>query len=251
MEIGMPSDPSHPPYFFTPYYRLGDFELDGGYGGSNELIIMSGHSATHLDSLSHVACNGVIFGGKTMTEGQDGVNGITENAIDSVAPIIRRGVLLNVAASQGVAALAPGRAIDAADLEATAEHAGVDVREGDCVLVRTGFGAYWSEPERFLGVDTGIPGVDLDGAEWLTSRGVFLAGSDTSLFEHAPLGYTELPVHLHLLTKSGVYIMENLNLETVAAEGLTEFTLVVLPLLLAGSSGSPVRAIAVTPALAS
>lgn len=245
MKIGMPNDPSHPPYFFTPYYRLGDFEMDGGYGGSNELVIMSGHSGTHIDSLSHAACNGVVFGGKTVAEGQDGVNGITENPIDSVAPVLRRGVLLDVAATQGVEALAPGTPIGAAELESAAARAGVEVGEGDCVLVRTGFGAYWSEPERFLGVGTGIPGVDLGGAEWLTGRGVFLAGSDTSVFEHAPLGYTELPVHLHLLTENGVFIMENMDLEGAAAGGWTEFMFAVLPLLLTGSSGSPVRAVAV------
>lgn len=245
MSTGMPNDASHPPYFFAPYYRLGDFQMGGGYEGSNEIVIMSGHSGTHLDSLSHAACNGIVFGGGSVAEAQDGVAGITVNPIDSVAPIFRRALLLDVAAAQGVAALKPGAPIGAAELAAAAERAGVEVGAGDCVLVRTGFGAYWDDPTRYLGVETGVPGVDLGGAEWLTGRGAFLAGADTALLEHAPAGFTELPVHLHLLQEHGVYIMENMDLEEVAARGWTEFTLAVLPLRLVGASGSPVRAVAI------
>lgn len=245
LEVGIPGDPSHPQYFFTPHYRLGDFELDGGYGGSNEVVIMSGHSGTHLDALSHASRDGRVFGGVTAAEAQDGVAGITHNPIDSVAPIIRRCVLLDVAAGRGVDALEPATPIDGADLEAAAGAAGVEVREGDCVLVRTGFGAFWGEPDRYLGVAAGAPGVSLDGAEWLTARGVFLAGSDTAIFEQVVPGRPRLPVHLHMLCETGTFILENLALEEAAAAGWTEFLLLVLPLPLVGASGSPVRPVGV------
>lgn len=245
MTVGMPNDASHPPYFFTPHYRLGDFEMDGGYGGSNEVVIMSGHSGTHLDSLSHAACDGIVFGEKTVAEAQDGVAGITHNPIDSVLPILRRGVLLDIPAGQGVEALEPGAPVDGADLAAAAEAAGVEVGAGDCVIVRTGYGAFWDDVPRYLGSGTGVPGVSLDGAEWLTARDVFLGGSDTAVFEQTELGYNELPVHLHMLRRTGTFIIENMALEAAAAAGWTEFLFVVAPLMLKGASGSPVRAVGV------
>ena len=53
-----------------------------------------------------------------------------------------------------------------------------------------------------------------------------------------------LPGHLILLARRGVYIMENLTLEELAAAGHHEFEFVCLPLKLVGATGSPVRPVA-------
>ncbi len=206
---------------------------------------MSGHSGTHLDALSHVAHDGLVYEGQPLSIVQGGVEGLTHGSIESVAPIFRRGLLLDVPRHRKSDVLPAGTAVNAAEMEQIVVAAGLAVGDGDCVLIRTGFGSYWdTDSDRYLGIETGVPGVDLDGAVWLQERGVFLVGSDTAVFECMPSGATEMPVHLHLLARHGVFIMENMDLETLSRRGCLEFLFVALPLALAGSSGSPVRAVA-------
>jgi kynurenine formamidase len=62
-------------------------------------------------------------------------------------------------------------------------------------------------------------------------------------FEKVP--DASMPVHVHLLVESGIHIIECLNLEELAAEGVKEFLFVALPLKIRGATGSPVRPVAV------
>jgi kynurenine formamidase len=52
------------------------------------------------------------------------------------------------------------------------------------------------------------------------------------------------PGHLILLVREGIYIIEALNLEALARDGVREFAFACLPLKLRGGTGSPVRPIA-------
>ncbi len=245
MTQGMPNFDSAPPYRLTPYYRLGDFELPGGYWGCNEALAMSGHSGTHLDALGHVACDGLSFGGVPAAQAQSGVDGLTVNDVEQIGPIVRRGVLVDVAAHLGVDCLDEGFPIDRGLLQEALSARGTELRDGDCVLVRTGWQRHWdSAPEHYTTSPGGVPGVSLDGAEWLMDAGAFLLGADNGTVEVVRPGGFELPVHLAALTQRGVYLLENAALEALAATGETEFVFVCTPLRLRGSSGSPVRPIA-------
>jgi kynurenine formamidase len=57
------------------------------------------------------------------------------------------------------------------------------------------------------------------------------------------LGVT-LPGHVLMLVRAGIPIIENLNLEELAAARVYEFGFVCLPLKMRGATGSPVRPIA-------
>lgn len=241
---GMPNHESHPPFIYSPFLRFGDFELADGYWGTNELIVMSGHSGTHIDSVAHVARDGKLFGGHDAATEYWGGGGLKHHAIDTVAPIVRRGVLLDVATYVGVGALEPARAIDGDELAAVAQAAGVEVRAGDCVIVRTGHGRHWGDRERYLGEGEGAPGISVDGATWLAERDVFLVGSDNSVVEVSQPDGETLPVHMLLLAQHGVHLLENMALEELRDAGAAEFLFVCLPLLLKGASGSPVRPVA-------
>lgn len=241
---GMPNHPSHPPYLFTPYLRYGDFELADGYWGTNELIVMSGHSGTHIDSPAHVACHGVLFGGHDALTEQRGGQGIRHHGIDSVAPLVRRGVLLDVARTCGRDVLEAGHGVTADELARAADRVGVDPRAGDCVVVRTGWGRNWDDPERYLGERTGAPGITIDAARWLADRGVALVGADNTVVEQYVPDAGALPVHMLLLAQCGVLLLENLALEELGELACGEFLFACLPLRLKGASGSPVRAVA-------
>ena len=113
------------------------------------------------------------------------------------------------------------------------------------MLVRTGWDRYWDDPPRFLGVDTGVPGVSLDGARWLSERRVRASGCDTVAYEHTPS--PSLDVHVHLLVESGVSIMEAMNLQPVVAASAWSFFFVAAPLRIKGGTGSPIRPLAFVP----
>jgi kynurenine formamidase len=115
-----------------------------------------------------------------------------------------------------------------------------EIRAGDVVLIRTGWAKYWDDPRKFIAEVHG-PGVDEAGARWLSAKGIFAAGSDTIAFELVPSG---MPVHTHLLVEKGIHIIEALDLEKLAADGVTEFAFVAIPLKLGGGTGSPIRPIA-------
>ena len=63
-------------------------------------------------------------------------------------------------------------------------------------------------------------------------------GSDTETFEVQPapdpgVPANPQPVHTRLLIERGIYIMESLDLEQLAADGVHEFLFVALPLKIA------------------
>jgi kynurenine formamidase len=53
-----------------------------------------------------------------------------------------------------------------------------------------------------------------------------------------------MPVHVHLLVESGIHIIECLNLEELAAAGVSEFVFVGAPLKIRGATGAPLRPLA-------
>jgi kynurenine formamidase len=55
---------------------------------------------------------------------------------------------------------------------------------------------------------------------------------------------TFLPVHSYLLTDTGTPVLENVWLEDLAARGIREFAFLAFPLKLVGSSGAPLRPVA-------
>jgi kynurenine formamidase len=245
---GMPMHPFHPPYLFSLMHRHDDevHEVDAHHG-ANELIVLSGHSGTHIDGLGHVGCGGRLHGGADATTAARGGHGYRALGIDLTAPLACRGVLLDIARMRGVPSLSAAEAVTADDLTRAEAEAGVTVRAGDVVLIRTGWGHYWEDGERYVGVDTGLPGPDLGAAQWLSARGIRATGSDTIVYERFPphSDVLQLPVHVHLLVDQGIFIMEALDLEALAGDRVTECGFVALPLKLVGATGSPIRPIAI------
>jgi kynurenine formamidase len=118
------------------------------------------------------------------------------------------------------------------------------------VLIRTGFGRFWPDREKYLGTaETGraavsqlhFPGLDPSAADWLvTRRRVRMVGIDTASIDH---GQTrDYPAHVRLF-RDGVPAIENIaNADRLPAKG---FTLVALPMKIAGGSGAPCRVVAI------
>ena len=54
-----------------------------------------------------------------------------------------------------------------------------------------------------------------------------------------------MPVHVHLLVESGIHIIECLNLEELARDGVREFLFVGAPMKIRGATGAPIRPLAI------
>jgi kynurenine formamidase len=242
---GMPVSNFHPPYIFTLMVRHGDAVLPEGCGASNEVVVISGHTGTHLDALGHIADDGHIYGGTDAIQVQVGGRGLREHGIEQVAPIVARGVLLDVPAFRGVEILPGGSAVTGAELAAVAKHQGVEVRSGDVVLIRTGWLRHWDDPAAYRGDLTGEPGPDASAAEWLAERKIRATGSDTIAYEARAQGASALGAHVVLIVHNGIHILEIVNCEELARDRVYTFLFVASPLKLKGATGSPVRPIAI------
>ena len=236
---GAPTHPAHAPgfnYFLHRHHARGAAEARTGASG---VVVMPEHSGTHIDALAHQAENLTLHGGIAAEDVQTSA-GFKKLGVETMPPLIARGVLLDVA---GKERLQPGYEITPDDLERAAR---VEVGEGDVVLVRTGYGPLWSKPAEYLN----DAGVGAAGCKWLAARRVRAVGADNMAFDvmsskRDPELNATLPGHVLLLVRAGIPIIENLNLEELAAAKVYEFVFVCLPLKMRGATGSPVRPIAI------
>lgn len=215
------------------------------FGFVLETVTGSTHNGTHIDALCHVTAGpeSAWYGGFA-EERWLGDKGALASDATKLPPILARGVLLDVAGRRGVEALGPGEPIDAGELRATADDQQVELRAGDVVLVRTGQMRDWPQAVNPPGHEAGLT---LDAARWLSERDPLAVGADNSALEVLPsiLDGSPQPVHVHLMVERGIYIIEWVFLEELAAAGEREFLFVCLPLRIAGATGSMVRPVAV------
>ena len=232
---GMPHYPTHPPFLFGLTKQHGDSVGPAGNSSAADAIALGSHVGTHIDALCHFSCGGKLHGGVDVSSAQSYGAGLRQYSVDTIAPILRRGVLLD---------LAPGEPLPA-DCEVTPEMLEraqtCEIRRGDVVLLRTGWARYFETPRQFVN-DARGPGPAIAGARWLSSRGILAAGADTVALEKLP--DPSMPVHVHLLVESGIHIIECLNLEALAAAGVHEFVFVAAPLKIRGATGAPIRPLA-------
>jgi kynurenine formamidase len=248
--VGMPHFPTHPPFLYSLNKKHGDLVLKSGASSAAETITLGGHVGTHIDALCHFSCDGRMFGGIEAEPVQSYGGGVRELSVDTIKPIVRRGVLLDIPGHFRLDVLPEEFAITPEQIEEVLEHQHVEVRHGDVVLFRTGWARYWRDQRQYITGGNGGqvvgPGPEVEAARWLSARRVFAAGSDTVAFERMPS--RDMAVHVHLLVEHGIHIVECLNLEELAAERVYEFLFVASPLKIEGGTGSPIRPIALLPA---
>ena len=248
IEAGMPVSPNHPGFKMALQRRHGDMVRADGGSAANELMMIGGHTGTHVDALCHVSHHGKLHGGVDAFEAQRGGR-FRSHGVEQIPITLCRGVMLDVAALHGASVLEAGTAITAADLEGAAARQRVQVRAGDAVLIRSGWPAHWGDAERFLGHRDGVPGPDESAAQWLIDRRIRITGAETIAYEwiSAGRGHALLPVHRMLLVEHGIHIIEAMNLGELHAASVSEFLFVLAPIKVVGATGVPVRPVAVAP----
>ena len=124
------------------------------------------------------------------------------------------------------------------------------IPRGAIVLLRTGFGRYWPDRVRYMGTNERgkaavaklhFPGLHPDAARWLIDeRAIDAFGLDTPSTDYGQSKKFETHV---VLASHQVPGFENVaNLDQLPPSG---FTVVALPIKIAGGSGGPLRIIAI------
>ena len=215
----------------------------GGQSVAMDFLLLRLHgSATHVDALGHVWSGAHIYNGHPSAEVSSA--GLARCGVENLQGMVTRGVLLDVAGVAGVDHLASGHEIGAEELATCAAHQGVEIQPGDAVLIRTGWrSVYPADPDGYVWE---FPGIGLAAAEWISARDVALVGADTLGVEVRTRAKPwDLPVHAHLLHEHGIYMLELLDLDRLAADRRYEFVFVLAPLPITGGSGSPVNPLAI------
>lgn len=212
-------------------------------GTNLERIEMTTHVGTHIDALGHFSQGEMLYNGN---KAADTVTnwGLEKLGVEHIPPIITRGILFDVAASHGGIHLNAGETVTPDDLRRAADTGGFSVQSGDIALIRTGWGRYFgTDNARYL---KGEPGLDVPGARWLIEQGVAAIGADTMAVEVLPNPdhAMAMPVHAYALAGCGVYLIENLMLEELAADRVASACFILLATKFRGATGSPVRPVA-------
>jgi kynurenine formamidase len=241
---GMPHHPNQPPFAYTLLKKHGDVTLEKErISFCNDLFTMGGHTGTHLDAKAHVARNNRVTNNIDISDLQTYQNGLKIMGIETTPPIVKRGVLLDIPQLLNFEVLPHDFGIGEKEMRRAAEMEGVNIEEGDVVLIRTGWMNFWDDRQKYLSLEKGVPGVIEDGAKFLAEKRISFTGIDTTTYDRVPPHY--LPCHVILLVENGIQIMEMLNLEELSKKCLYTFLFIALPLKIRGGAGSPIRPIAI------
>ena len=202
----------------------------GGGVGENEVNwiteLVSGtmQLGTHLDALSHLQMGNRGYGGLTVEELAD-TNGVRHLGIETVPQIVTQGWLVDVSGLGAGEVIEPEHCVE------------IDPEPGDAVLFHTGWSRHWNQPEVYL---SGEPGPGCELAQWLADRDVALTGCDTWSYGPVPAEDPDRPFRVPQILNidHGVFVVENLDLAELAADGVRRFALILTHPKLRGATGA-------------
>lgn len=226
-----PDSPAYPPRS----YSMTILQLGDGTGtpwgankltGNDDLMYAWMGVGSQIDGLGHIGIDHIYYNG---TKAKEFVNntGLTKFSTHTLPPIVTRGVLLDMAKFYAKDMLEPGTAFNEPEIKAAMAKQGVNIGRGDVVLFHTGW-LRMADTDK-VAFMKGEPGPGVGGAKFLAALGVVAVGSDSWGVEAIPFEAEGqvFPVHQELLTKNGVYILENMDTRALAADDAWEFLFVL------------------------
>lgn len=170
--------------------------------------------------------------------------GFKKLGVEHVGSLMTRGVLIDVAGLKGVDMLPNSYNVTADDLQQALKRENITLQRGDAVVIRTGWSKLMgNDNKRYSATPAGI---GIGAGLWLVGQEPMMIAGDNCCVEVRPSepGHS-LPVHAMMLIQHGIYLLENLKLEELAAAHAYEFAFIVQPLKLKGATGSAIAPIAV------
>jgi kynurenine formamidase len=180
-----------------------------------------------LDGLGHMGEAGMYYNCNKAVDFVD-ITGLKKLGTDNIPPLVGRGVMLDMARHFGVEAMSGGQSIGSADIKAAAKAQGVQIRQGDVLLLHTGWtdSMLASNPQAWAASE---PGLNNEAAAYLASLNPMAVGADTWAVEVVPAanGDKVFYGHVEFLKNNGIYILETMNTGRLAREGVNEFMFVL------------------------
>lgn len=224
--------------------------------GNDEFVCGEiGQVGTQFDGLTHIGTRMTMADGSTQDVYYNGFTGdevvgtygMLELGVEKIRPIVTRGILIDVAGYKKVERLTNGYEVTVEDVRGALKKQGVaedSIRPGDALIFRYGWSTLWSDPDKY---NDSPAGIGLEVADWIVAKKAVMFGSDSWTGEVVPNPDPTLafPVHQRLLPENGIFILENMNLETLAADGGSAFLFVFTPVPIKGATGSPGRPVAI------
>lgn len=212
-----------------------------GFRFAEDTVQFASHTGTHLDALAHAWTGDELYNGHPASSVRS-TRGAARCGADKLRPIVTRGLLVDLVAVHG-GPLPRNWSISRDELATACRQTGVIPGTGDAVLIRTG---WWERHHGSPEYHDNEPGLSDDAAAWLAEQDITLVGADNYAVEVQPSPEgTTFPAHLTLLHHYGIPILENLDLTDLAAAAASSFLFIAAPVLLQGSTASPLTPLAV------
>ncbi len=235
----------------------------GGPFGENNMLMYHdeflcaeiGQVGTQFDGLGHIGTKMQMADGSTQDIFYNGIPvsemknpyGLQKLGIEHVKSFITRGILIDIAGYKGVEHLEHSYEVTVADIRGALKKEGIDeksIEEGDALFFNYGWSKLWDDADEY---NTNPPGIGMEAAAWIIDKKPSMIGSDQWATEVVPGPDPKLvfPVHQELITKNGIFNLENMVFEEAIADGAYEFLFIFTPTRFKGGTGSPGRPIAI------
>lgn len=212
------------------------------------LIAQIGQVGTQFDGLGHPGMQvdmedgtttEVFYNGYTTAEMKDPF-GLKKLGIEHIKPIITTGILIDMAASLEQDPLDNGHEVNLQEVKEALEKQGMtedDISPGDAILFNFGWWRNWHTDFAMDGVRR--PRISMEVVQWLIKKKPSMVGSDTILDGDV------FNAHVELTLKNGIFNLEWMNFEDLAADKVYQFMFIFTPLRIKGATGSPGRPLAI------
>ncbi|HAC18470.1 MAG TPA: hypothetical protein DCF78_07810 [Dehalococcoidia bacterium] len=236
--------------------RPADHIMSVGPSASGDYVGVSYHGFvnTHIDALCHIFTGDANEGGRLYNDRDPALvteTGALTNSVDNWRDgIVTRGVLYDIPRMRGQDYLETDNPVEGWDLEDWAKSVGIEPRDGDIVLVRSGSDKFWAaNPDFEFSFPPNTPGNAPSIIEYLYDTNASMLGWDLQESGHQHYEYpARIVIHEVVIPHMGMPLLDNANFERLAevcAEtGRYEFLLTIAPLVVNGGTGSPVNPIA-------
>jgi hypothetical protein len=192
---------ARPGFLHETWYRP---DPDGtGWGQDHVVLNPHGLQNTHLDALNHVAVDGTFYGGRPVTDQEQG-------SADVLGPdgLVTRAIYVDIPLHRGTDWA--DRPVDAADIDAALGDAGLVLEPGDALCLNMGRDRFEAASGHMLGgpeteQDAG-GGLSADGARWVAEHQVSILAWDMLDSREAKAAHASA----HILTWAiGLLLLDN------------------------------------------
>jgi len=222
------------------FETLKKIEKDSEVSSSNEVIISPTHVSTHIDALCHSIYNNKVVGKYNIKDIRTN-KGWDKFGVETIPPIVGRGLLVDIAKYLNMEKLEDNHVVSLEEIKNCLKNNNLEIEFGDIICIRTGkIKDFWNEDYFLKG-----PGIGSDAAIWLANKGMCILCIDYNSVDSLPWKNFNNSVHVQMLYKSSIYIIEAINLEELSKRNILEFFFVCSVPKFTGCSGIWVNPVAV------